>query len=699
MTDKRFFSFVLLPMLALTLILGLLVLNSPARAAEGAGDPVQAGLTAWNPLRNALIATLGVDGLAPVGREPAEPDACTPDTSSMMSYWPLDETSGTAFTDVVDGNPGACTDPNCPAPATGIVAGAQSFNSTDKDGILITEGGTTPLIWANADSFSFEMWVNFTEVCTDNKVFFGRYSAALTSEARWWVGCTPGGYPAFLLKSANAPAPTIMADEVAINDGQWHHVVAVRDAGANTNLLYVDGVEAISAVQSYTTDFTSTGPITIGYYPTSAVQGYWFNGLIDEVAVYDKALSATEIENHYNNGAGQSYCSEPPVAVDDNLQTDENTDLDFTADDLLANDSDPDGSELAIDSMDVASTEGGTITDHLDGTYTYSPLADFNGTDTFTYTISAGGETDTATVFVEVLPVNDPPVALPQSVETDEDVAVDITLEATDLEDDALTFSVVDEPLHGTLSGTAPDLTYTPDADYTGADSFTFQANDGIDDSNVATVSITINPVADGPSAQDDVLATDEDTALDFADTDLLANDSHPDGIPFGITAVDAASVEGGTIDDLGGGSYQYTPPENFNGTDSFTYTVEDDDGASDTATVVVTVNAVNHAPVAKDQEVTVDQNGVVDITLVATDVDGDDLTFTVVDSPLHGVLTGSGAALTYTPDTDFSGSDGFTFMVNDGTVDSNVATVTITVNPVGGPTLLFLPLVGKPNV
>ncbi len=89
-----------------------------------------------------------------------------------------------------------------------------------------------------------------------------------------------------------------MADEVAINDGQWHHVVAVRDAVADTNRLFVDGVEAISAVQSYTTDFTSTGPITIGYYPTSAVQGYWLNGLIDEVAVYDKALSATEIENH-----------------------------------------------------------------------------------------------------------------------------------------------------------------------------------------------------------------------------------------------------------------------------------------------------------------------------------------------------------------------------------------------------------------
>ncbi len=121
----------------------------------------------------------------------------------MMSYWPLDEDSGTAFTDVVDGNHGACTDPNCPTPATGIVAGAQSFNSTDKDGILITEGVTTPLIWANADSFSFEMWVNFTDVCTDNKVFFGRYSAALTSEARWWVGCTPGGFPAFSLKSIN----------------------------------------------------------------------------------------------------------------------------------------------------------------------------------------------------------------------------------------------------------------------------------------------------------------------------------------------------------------------------------------------------------------------------------------------------------------------------------------------------------------
>ena len=126
MSDRRVFTLILLPLLGLTLILGLLVLNSPARAAKEAAAPAQVGLIAWNPLHNGLAMTQGADGMAQLASAPAEPAAvCTPDVAPMLSYWPLDETSGTAFSDVVDGNNGACTGgTNCPIPVSGKVNGA-----------------------------------------------------------------------------------------------------------------------------------------------------------------------------------------------------------------------------------------------------------------------------------------------------------------------------------------------------------------------------------------------------------------------------------------------------------------------------------------------------------------------------------------------------------------------------------------------
>src|SRR4030095_14010842 len=99
------------------------------------------------------------------------------------------------------------------------------------------------------------------------------------------------------------------------------------------------------------------------------------------------------------------------------------------------------------------------------------------------------------------------------SVTTDEDTAKAITLAATDAEGSTLTYTIVTGPAHGTLSGTAPALTYTPAANYNGADSFTFKANDGTADSNLATVTITVTAVNDAPVANDVTLATDEDTA------------------------------------------------------------------------------------------------------------------------------------------------------------------------------------------
>jgi hypothetical protein len=188
----------------------------------------------------------------------------------------------------------------------------------------------------------------------------------------------------------------------------------------------------------------------------------------------------------------------PPSATDDSLSTSEDTDLNFTAAGLLANDTDPDGTIPALMDIDTVSLAGGVITDLGSGNYRYSPPDNFFGSDSFTYTISDGEVTDSATVTIDVANVNDEPVAKGQALTTDEDIPLPVTLIGEDPDTtDILSYSIVDQPENGTLSGDAPDLTYTPDQNYFGVDTFTFKVNDGTVDSNQATVKITVNPVND----------------------------------------------------------------------------------------------------------------------------------------------------------------------------------------------------------
>ena len=126
-----------------------------------------------------------------------------------------------------------------------------------------------------------------------------------------------------------------------------------------------------------------------------------------------------------------------------------------------------------------------------------------------------------------------------------------------------------------------------------------------------------------------------------------------------------------------------YTPDEDWNGVDTFTYKVNDGELDSNVATVTITVTAVNDAPVAEDIAVTTPEDTAIDITLLGTDVDGDTLTYAIEDEPANGTVTLVGNVATYTPNQDYNGTDSFTYKVNDGDLDSNIATVTITVTPV----------------
>ena len=269
--------------------------------------------------------------------------------------------------------------------------------------------------------------------------------------------------------------------------------------------------------------------------------------------------------------------------------------------------------------------------------------------------------------------MNDAPVANADSVATNEDTAKAIVLTGSDIDGDALSFSIASGPSHGTLSGTAPNVTYTPSANYNGSDSFTFKVNDGKVDSGAATVSLTIAPVNDAPVADSQSVTTNEDTARAIV---LNGSDVDGDALTYTLASNPSHGTLTGTAPNL-----TYSPAANYNGTDSFTFKVNDGAASSGVATVSVTVSAVNDAPVANGQSITTPQNVAKSITLTGSDVDGDALTSAIVSSPSHGSLSGTPPNVTYTPATDYTGGDSFTFKVNDGRVDSAPAIVSVTVS------------------
>jgi VCBS repeat-containing protein len=368
-----------------------------------------------------------------------------------------------------------------------------------------------------------------------------------------------------------------------------------------------------------------------------------------------------------------------PVAAADTYSTNEDTSLVVAANGVLANDTDADGDILTA--LRDAGPSHGTLTLGTAGGFTYTPSLDFNGSDSFTYHANDGkANSNVATVAITVNPVNDPPVANAQSATTAQDAAKAITLTGSDVDGDTLTYAIVAAPAHGTLTGTAPNLTYTPAANYNGSDSFTFNVNDGKVDSAPVTVSITVTSVNHPPVANAQSVTTAQDTAEAIT---LTGSDADGDTLTYAIVAAPANGTLTGTAPNV-----TYTPSANYSGSDGFTFKVNDGKVDSAPATVSITVTSVNHPPVANAQAVTTAENTAKAITLTGSDVDGDTLTYSVVTQPAHGTLTGTVPNVTYTPAANYSGSDSFTFKVKDGKVDSNVATVTITITPVNDPPL-----------
>ena len=234
--------------------------------------------------------------------------------AGLVSYWPLDETSGTGFRDLMDVNDAACVAPSCPLPGAGQVNGGQVF---DDDPITKISAPTHPsLDFANTESFSLEAWVKTDRAA--EVTYFGRLDSNDTLE--YSIGHDVAGRPWFYLRDSLGNRITNLIAPSVAPFNQWHHVVGVLDAGAQEARIYVDGVLANtkSTAGVFTGSFSSpTAQMDIGWLNLHG--GYHLRGTLDEVALYRRALGASEIANHYANGlagigiAGGTTNSAPEV--------------------------------------------------------------------------------------------------------------------------------------------------------------------------------------------------------------------------------------------------------------------------------------------------------------------------------------------------------------------------------------------------
>lgn len=299
---------------------------------------------------------------------------------------------------------------------------------------------------------------------------------------------------------------------------------------------------------------------------------------------------------------------------------------------------------------------------------------------------------------------NNPPSAFDQSVSTDEELAVDILLTGDDADLDPITFNVVGNPTNGAVTGTAPDVTYTPNANFAGTDSFTFQASDGGANSNLATVTINVAGVNDAPSASPDSFSIAGNDVLNIGAPGVLGNDTDIDGDS--LSAVLVLSASNGTLNLNSDGSFDYTPDPLFQGADSFTYRSDDGALTSDSVTVSINVTDFNFLPVAfadsysgtEDTALSVGASGVL---ANDTDGDGDALTAVLIGQAGNGnVSLQSDGSFVYTPTADFAGTDSFSYAANDGSGNSNTVVVSIIVSGTNdAPSAVDDSFVGDPDV
>ncbi|MCB8944291.1 MAG: tandem-95 repeat protein [Ardenticatenaceae bacterium] len=488
-------------------------------------------------------------------------------------------------------------------------------------------------------------------------------------------------------------------------------------AGTATFTVSLSTLVAVDVAVDYTTnngtavapgDYTATnGTITI---PMNTISTTLSVTIIDDTLVEGSETFTVDLSNATNAAIADSQGlgtitdnDSAPVANNDFYTVAEDAVLNIAATGVLSNDTDIDLDPLTA----VLNTPpaNGTVNLNLDGSFTYTPTANFNGNDNFTYHANDGtNNSNIATVSIEVTPVNDPLTAVNDTITTTEDmpINIDVLLNDIDVDGDANVVTVT-VPANGTAVINSNSVDYTPAAEFSGTDVFDYTISDGVF-TDTATVTITVTVVNDPPTAVDDGDTTSEDSPVT---TDVLANDFDIDGnIDPATLSIDSSPSNGSATADPATGVITYTPSLNFNGVDSYDYEICDDGtplpAACATATVVITVTAVNDPPTAVDDTaITLEDTEVVidvldnDINVDPTDV----LTVTAVTPPTNGTTTlNPNNTITYSPTLNFTGTALFSYTISDG-VFTDTAVVTVTVFDINDVPVVTLNVVTTPTL
>ena len=536
----------------------------------------------------------------------------------------------------------------------------------------------------------------------------------------------------------------VAADDALVTDEDSPvngNVLADNGNGADSD---VDGDTLTVSAGSFATakggQVTLNADGTFTYDPSGAFEGLNTGDSDTDAFTYTlgdgNGGSDTATVNIVINGVTDVPDNVPPVAQDDNLSTNEDTPLSGSVlvDNGNGSDSDADGDTLTVTQVNgnglnvgtqITLASGALLTLNANGSFDYDPNGQFEGlavadstSDSFSYTVSDGnGGTDTATATITIDGVNDSPVAADDALVTDEDSAVNGNVLAdngdgadSDVDGDTLT---VTAGSFATAKGGQVTLnadgtfTYDPSGVFeslavgdSDTDSFTYTLGDGNGGTDTATVTLTINGANDAPVAADDNVVTDEDSPV--TGNVLVDNgngaDSDVDGDTLTVTAGSFATAKGGQVTLNADGTFTYDPNGQFeslnNGdtdSDSFSYTVSDGEGGTDTATVNIAINGVtdqagNVAPDVVDENYSVHAGEVLTVAAAAgllandTDADGDPLNVQSIEAPANGTLNiATDGSFTYTPDPGFVGTEELTYTVSDGTTTST-GTVTIEV-------------------
>ncbi len=379
-----------------------------------------------------------------------------------------------------------------------------------------------------------------------------------------------------------------------------------------------------------------------------------------------------------------------PVAVSNSYSTNQGVALVVSAPGVLGNDSDAELNPLTA-VLDSGPSHG-NLTLNSSGSFSYTPAGNYAGPDSFTYHANDGSlDSNVATVSITVIAVNTAPVAVANSYSTNQATTLVISAPGvlgndTDAESNVLTAVLNSGPNHGSLTLNANGgFTYVPVPTYSGPDSFTYHANDGSLDSNVATVSITVIAVNTAPVAVANSYSTNQATTLVIAAPGVLGNDTDAESNP--LTAVLGSGPSHGSLTLNANGSFTYVPVPTYSGSDSFTYRANDGSLNSNPATVTITVNAVNTAPVAAGDSYSTYQN--VNLVVPApgvlsndTDAQSNALTAILESGPAHGTLVlNANGGFSYTPAPGYSGADSFSYHAYDGSLSSASAMVTLSVS------------------